>query len=161
MCIRDRSETPWPTELSGFLPDFVTTWPDGRVGLADNGRTVVFDPSSGAVTTFVAPGSVRAASAAGVLVAVDDTDPERSVLRLHDQAGAALSASIPSPGFSGGIRFSPDGAELAVGAGEVLQLRDGHSGDLRTELHGHSGAVMGIAYAGRQSDMMWTAGRDG
>ena len=48
-----------------------------------------------------------------------------------------------------------------MGAGEVLQLRDGRTGDLRTELPGHSGAVMGIAYAGPQSDMIWTAGRDG
>ena len=166
---RIESKTPWPANLpdfapnfpSEFLPDFVTAWPDGRVGLADNHRTVVYDPATDAVTPFVAPGSVRAVSTTGVLVAVDDTDPDRVTIRLHDPKGTAVSAPILAPGFSGGIRFSPDGTELAVGAGQVLQLRDGRNGDLRTELPGHSGAVMGIAYAGPQSDMMWTAGRDG
>ena len=33
---RIESETPWPTDFPDFLPDFLTAWPDGRVGLADN-----------------------------------------------------------------------------------------------------------------------------
>jgi WD40 repeat protein len=50
---------------------------------------------------------------------------------------------------------------LAVGAGNVLQLRDGRTADVQRELHGHSGAIMGMVFTGPQRDELWSAGRDG
>ena len=155
------SETPWSNEVPGMLPDYLTAWPDGRVGVADNDRTVVFDPAAGTVVPFAGSGSVQAVSVDGVLAAFDQSTPDHPTIRLYDSTGVALGEPIPLPSFAGGIRFSPDGTELAVGAGEVLQLRDGHTGELRAELTGHSGAIMSIVYAGPDRDMIWTAGRDG
>lgn len=157
---RIEAVVPWPTDVADFRPDFLTAWPDGRVGIADSDRTVVFDAAAGTVTTMAGVASVHAASAAGVLVAADVGDSNRRSIRLHDLTGTPLTPPIPVANPIG-LTFSPDGSELAVGDGETLQLRDGRTGDLRDELSGHSGAVMDIAYAGPARDMLWTAGRDG
>ncbi len=157
---RVEDRVPWPTGLTGFRPDHITVWPDGRAGLADADRTVVYDPATDMISPLPGVASVRGASSGGVLVAVDETDPQARSIRLHDLSGTPLSRPI-RVNTPSGLGFSPDGAELAVGAGEVLQLRDGRTGDLLEERTGHSGAVMDIAYAGPGRDMLWTAGRDG
>ncbi len=158
---RIQTQTDWPATASGFLPDYITAWPDGRVSVADLERTLVYDPAAGTVSPFSGSGTVWAASAGGVLAAVDNSEPARPTITLYDANGVPAGPPIPLPAFTGGIGFSPDGTELAVGAGQMLQLRDGRTGELRTEVPGHSGAVMDLAYAGPDQDMLWTAGRDG
>ena len=89
------------------------------------------------------PGAVQAVSAAGVLAVVDLTDLSRPVVQLYDATTMTpIGDPFTLPYFSGGIRFSPDGTVLAVGAGNVLQLRDGQTGEPAAELNGHSGAIM-------------------
>jgi len=72
-----------------------------------------------------------------------------------------IGESFSLPYFSGGIRFSPDGTVLAVGVGNVLQLRDGQTGATRLDLNGHSGAIMDVLFTGPHREQLWTAGRDG
>ena len=42
-----------------------------------------------------------------------------------------------------------------------MQLRDGHTGELRRELTGHNGTVMGLGFTGGADDLLWSVGRDG
>ena len=151
----------WPAPFPGD-PDVLQVWPDGRVSVTDLTHTLLVDPTTGTVQTLAVPGAVQAVSAIGGLAVVNLADPSRPVVQLYDAATlTATSDPFTLPYFSGGIRFSPDGTVLAVGAGNVLQLRDGRTGDLQRELHGQSGAIMGMVFTGPQQDELWTAGRDG
>ena len=158
---RIESAIAWPPDFVDFFPDWLRLLPDGRVTMADNNRTAVFDPGMGSVLPFDDTGSVRAVSAAGALAVVEGGGQDRYAVRLRtvDSAAATGSFTVPQT-FTYGLAFSPDGSELAVGAGETLQIRDGSTGKLREELAGHSGVIMEVGYAG-SDNMLWTAGRDG
>jgi DNA-binding SARP family transcriptional activator/WD40 repeat protein len=143
-------------------PDVLQVWPDGLVSVTDATHTVLADPATGTVHTLPVPGAVQAVSSTGALAVVNLADLSRPVVQLYDSATMApTSEPFSLPYFSGGIGFSPDGTMLAVGAGNVLQLRDGRTADVQRELHGHSGAIMGMVFTGPQRDELWSAGRDG
>ena len=91
---------------------------------------------------------------------MDLTDPGRPLVRLYERATAPIGEPIPLSSYSGGIDIT-DGKTLAVGNGDVLELRDTRTGQLLRDLHGHNGAITDIVFAGPNGDLLWTAGRDG
>lgn len=67
----------------------------------------------------------------------------------------------PTQGDLRAVEFAPDGSSFAVALDENVLLRDPETGSAVRELAGHSGAVMGMTFAGPDHDLLWTAGRDG
>jgi DNA-binding SARP family transcriptional activator/WD40 repeat protein len=112
-------------------------------------------------------GDVLAASPDGTVAAVSTVTSSNDsevgpTLNLVDTATwKALATAAELPGTDRGVAFDADGSTIAVGAGESVQLRDGRTGELRRELTGHNGTVMGLGFTGGADDLLWSVGRDG
>src|SRR5262249_47615424 len=146
-------QTSWPALKRGFVT--LDVLPDGRVvvGLERDPARLV-DPRTGQVTTLpgVRPG-VRA-SPDGRLLA----EPVDGATVLWDlQAGREI-VRLSQRDLPDIMAFSPDGKLLlTAGMGDTVRLWDVASGQLREEFGGHTGKVMGAAFA-PDGRTVWTAG---
>ncbi|MER7274258.1 Hsp70 family protein [Dactylosporangium sp. NPDC000244] len=116
-----------------------------RIWQADEGRRRdAFDADPGGPAALAFHPSGRVLAAAGV----------NGVLRLFDLADGRLSRAGEGPALHA-VAYRPDGSALATGddAGVVLL----HSAAPPTPLHGHRGAVLGVAFGG---PMLASAGAD-
>nr|BFE57074.1 hypothetical protein GCM10020063_016000 [Dactylosporangium thailandense] len=116
-----------------------------RIWQADEGRRRdAFDADPGGPAALAFHPSGRVLAAAGV----------DGVLRLFDLADGRLSRAGEGPALHA-VAYRADGSALATGddAGVVLL----HSAAPPTPLHGHRGAVLGVAFGG---PMLASAGAD-
>jgi WD40 repeat protein len=144
-------------------PGLLRAWPDGRVSYEaplDVGHVVDPDrPRDVRTLDF----SVPSVSPDGALVlTADRSHPDRVRLRLRDsRTFGPRGEEMTVSSFDDGVDWAPDGRTFVLGAGETVQVRD-RRGRLLKELTGaHSGAVMAPVVAGRDRDVLWSAGRDG
>ena len=136
-----------------------------------HGPVAVVDVGQQRARTVPVTGDVFAASSDGTVAAVTTSstgDPEEiATLTLVDTATwKPLSRPVPLNGMQAGLAFAADGSTIAVGTAtdggeDVVQLRDGRTGELRRELTGHNGSVMGVGFTGSAHDLLWSVGRDG
>src|SRR5205807_712041 len=86
-----------------------------------------------------------------------ETSPE---LRAAAVAGRDPAHVMIQPaGTPSGVAFSPDGALLAIGMGNVVQLIDTADGRAIRILQGHTGSVGGVAFS-PDGTLLATASRD-
>jgi DNA-binding SARP family transcriptional activator/WD40 repeat protein len=146
-------------------PGWLLAWPDGRVSYEaplDAGRGHVVDvsrPAEHRTLDF----RIESVSPDGALVLTADRSRVDQVsLRLRDADSLRpVGEGMSVPSFDGGVDWSSHGETFAIGAGEIIQVRD-RRGRLLRELSGaHSGAVMAPVLAGPDDQMLWAAGRDG
>jgi len=147
----------------GPYPGLLRSWPDGRVSYEaplDVGHVLDLDrPGRVRTLDFSVP---SVSPDGGLVLTADRTQPDRVRLQLRDSRtfeprGEEMTVSS----FDDGVDWAPDGRTFAIGAGETVQVRD-RRGRLLRELTGaHSGAVMAPVVAGRDRDVLWSAGRDG
>ena len=141
--------------------------PDRLVVSRARSPLAVVDVDDRRAWTVDVTGDVFAASPDGSVAAVtsmsSSTTPDgRPTLTLVDTlTWKPLSRTAELPGLHGGVAFDADGSMLAVGTGESVQLRDGSTGELRRELTGHNGTVMGLGFTGGTQGLLWSVGRDG
>jgi WD40 repeat protein len=128
---------------------------------------VVVDVARRHTQTLKVDGDVQAASQDGSVVALTtwpsgaDGGRGASLTLLDGTSFKPLAPLIALPGFHGGIAFSADGTQVAVGAGDLVQVRNSHTGELVRELSGHSGTVMGATFTRPGENLLWSIGRDG
>ncbi len=152
----------WPEPLTE--PGLVTTvWADARISVAaEEGPTRIFDlrhPRRGWASV---PGRVAAHSPRGHRVLTVRRTPAGQVLRIHDSRTLRPTASPQAvSGFVTEARWSADGSVLAVGVDAAVQVRDGRTAAEIFEVVPHSGATMGLDFAGPSDGLLWTAARDG
>ena len=159
-----RRSVPWPEPMP--FSDTFLVWPDGATvstGSEFGGPGLVVDLDEKEPVFRELPGTVRAVSPDGSRIAVVRSRDHRLDLRVHDaESLAPRSQSWPlGEGLLTEASWSPDGRHLAVALDEEVLLRDPRTGAPVRTLVGHSGAVMSVAWAGQDDDLLWTAGRDG
>jgi WD40 repeat protein len=112
-------------------------------------------------------GHVLAASPDGTVAAVttlpspNNSEAEPTLILVDTATWKPLATTAELPGTDRGVAFDADGSTIALGTGESVQLRDGNTGELRRELTGHNGTVMGLGFTGGADDLLWSVGRDG
>lgn len=147
-------------------PGWLKAWPDGRVSYEapmDVGQGHVVDLRRPGTATRKLDYRIESVSPDGELVLTADRSRVEQVrLRLRDAVDfRPVGEEMTVPSFDGGVDWSADGRSFAIGAGEVVQVRD-RRGRLVRELTGaHSGAVMAPVFAGEADGTLWAAGRDG
>jgi len=150
---------PWRvphTQFSRFLPD-------GRVvGEDGSGHSSVLDLGTGETRRI--EGMVAGASDDGQQVATvvhrrDNVGGIRSVVRLRDARTWRSLAVRPLEGEALQVAFTQE--HLVVAVAEDVQVLDRRSLAPVQRYRGNSGAVLGVAVAGPDHDVAWTAGRDG
>ena len=138
--------------------------PDGTVttGPSEAGAAVRLDLRSGRATALHGESRIVTASPSGDRVLVSLGDEDDPVVALADpRTLRPVSRRWPVGGSVGEAAFAPDGRSLALAVDEQVLLRDGRSAAPLRAVEGHSGTVLGLAYAGPRSELLWTAGRDG
>ena len=147
-------------------PGWLRAWPDGRVSYEapmEVGQGHVVDLARRAPTHRALDFRIESVSPDGDLVLTADRSRVDQVrLRLRDSDSLhPVGEEMTVPSFDGGVDWAGDGRSFAIGAGEVVQVRD-RSGRLLRQLSGaHSGAVMAPVFAGAEDSVLWAAGRDG
>ena len=148
-------------------PGWLRAWPDGRVSYEaplDVGQGgYVVDLARPTAPSRRTDFRIESVSPDGDLVlTADRSSVEQVRLRLRDSdTFRPVGEEMTVPSFDGGVDWTADGRSFAIGAGEVVQIRD-RKGRLLRELSGaHGGAVMATAFAGEDDDLLWAAGRDG
>ena len=141
---------PWPRRV--FDDGSFLVWPDGRVsvgglgGLEDptgnptGSSAVVIDTERPGAAPREVAGVVRAVDRRARRVAVTRSTPSGARLLLMDTGGfEPVSNAWPGDPETEVVRFSADGSQMLVGAGEHVELRDGASGAPIRDLAGHNG----------------------
>ncbi|MFM6850276.1 MAG: WD40 repeat domain-containing protein, partial [Terrabacter sp.] len=148
---------------SDAYPGLLRAWPDGRVSYEapfDVGHVVDLDrPGRTRTLGFSVP---SISPDGGLVLTADRSRPGLVRLQLRDaRSFAPRGEQMTVSSFDDGVDWAHDGRSFAIGAGEAVQLRD-RRGRLLRELTGaHNGAVMAPVVAGRDRDVLWSAGRDG
>ncbi|MFW5471111.1 BTAD domain-containing putative transcriptional regulator [Knoellia sp. CPCC 206435] len=159
-----RGSVAWPAYSKAAMENLVI-WPDGRAS-----RGAGFEPDSGSVVIDTrgvrAParvtGEILAASPEGDRAAVVRRSASGDTVTLLDTATLKPAGSaVPLDGDPRSGRWSRDGTTLAVSSDEAVNVYDTATMDQLHRLEGHKGTVLGVAFAGREEDLLWTAGRDG
>ncbi|HWO51272.1 MAG TPA: BTAD domain-containing putative transcriptional regulator, partial [Ornithinibacter sp.] len=158
------SAVPWPEPLTSGS-DLLAVWPDGRVSRDDPqkpGDGIVFDPARPArglahtdgVVLAVAPDASRA-------LISRDTETGSDYRVVDGRTLRDLTKTVGLPEFSRGAVFSGDGTKAAITVDRGVRILDPETMAMERPMVGHSGSVMGLAFAGPGGNALWTAGRDG
>jgi DNA-binding SARP family transcriptional activator/outer membrane protein assembly factor BamB len=146
---------------------FSVGMPDGRIWFDDNdgqAEPMVLDPRTGrrvvrdALLAGASPDGNRYLTARGEMS--DDGVEEFTTLQLLDSRLRPVGDETRIPGYVRQAVFLPGGREIAVAGEETVDVYDARSLEQVRTLEGHSGAVLGVAVAGPDRDVLWTAGRD-
>ncbi|WP_225755437.1 BTAD domain-containing putative transcriptional regulator [Actinotalea sp. Marseille-Q4924] len=145
-------------------PDFVHLFPDGRVSMAsEDGGSLVIDPAHPEREPARLSGHVWHSTPDGLLLVGEDLASAQDdvVYTVYDAATLQpVSAPIGVDASRTGL-LSADGATLYAGEENVVVVVDVASGERVGTHRAHSGTVMGLALAGPDDDVLWSAGRDG
>ena len=152
------------------VPEDATMRPLGPDQLVVSGRALpvaVVDVDRRQARTVGVTGEVLAASPDGTVAAVttlpspNNAEVGPTLILVDTATWKPLATAAELPDIDRAVAFDADGSTIAVGTGEAVQLRDGSTGELRRELTGHNGTVMGLGFTGGANDLLWSVGRDG
>ena len=83
-----------------------------------------------------------------VLVQIEESETERTEIKLIDASTGKLLKAIKQVGFALSVQFSPDGKTIATGgANNAIRLWDTKTGKLKRILRGHSQAAISICFS--------------
>jgi WD40 repeat protein len=82
-------------------------------------------------------------------------------LQVYATSGRAVTQETAYAGLLDAASFSPGGRLVAVAIDSRVEVRDAQTLDPTHSFEAHSGQVLGVAFAGTDHDLLWTAGRDG
>ena len=131
--------------------------PDGsRIYASGFGPTVVLDTASGKELHRIPGTGILAVSPDGRRIAV--RDGSRAV-RIVDSSGVAAPITVLLSFFPTVADFSPDGPQLAIAAGNDVDVASTETGAIAETLRGHDDAVTAVEF--RPTGELVTAGADG